>query len=88
MKKPSLGLLIGLAKSKKEDEGTEEETPKVSSNPTLTLAGKKALKALRTDDAAGFAAAIKSIVEMCQEGEDESEEDEEYADDEEDDDIA
>lgn len=91
MKKPGIGLLIGLAKAKK-DEGEEgAEAPVKAGNPTLELAGRKALKALKADDAAGFAAAVKSIVEYCQEGSEEEEEDDldmEDDDDEEDDDVA
>jgi hypothetical protein len=90
MKKPGIGLLIGLAKAKKDEGEDGAETPVKAGNPTLELAGRKALKALKADDAAGFAAAIKSIVEYCQEGPEEEEEDldMEDDDDEEDDDVA
>ena len=61
MKKPGMGLLIGLSGAKASMGGGEssgDEGPDV-------LAARAVMKALKRDDAAGFAEAFREMMDCC-----------------------
>jgi|GEM_PF-6122990 len=62
MDKPSFAVAL-LGKKKSDEEDVDEETDELGDG--LVLSAKAAMKALKADDASGFAQAMKDFFDQC-----------------------